>query len=178
MPHNDQAVRQLGILNKLEASRQGLTLNQLAEAIDPAATRHPRTLRRDLAAIEAVGWPLVTERVDGQVRWKLLERFRTILALRLSPSELMALTVSRRLGQRSRLASQLAAQTFTTWADADDPLSGGQSRTGRMGTELRQRHEGYTAGFITYSSQAGSQEDSGIAVTSDVTVIEYHEPSR
>jgi len=97
MPRNDQAIRQLVILNKLEASRHGLTLDQLAEAIDPAATRHPRTLRRDLAAIEAVGWPLVTERVEGQVRWKLLEGFRNIPALRLSPSELMALTVSRRL---------------------------------------------------------------------------------
>ena len=97
MPRNDQAIRQLVILNKLEASRHGLTLDQLAEAIDPAATRHPRTLRRDLAAIEAVGWPLVTERVEGQVRWKLLEGFRNIPALRLSPSELMALTVSRSL---------------------------------------------------------------------------------
>lgn len=97
MPRNDQAVRQLLILTKLEASRHGLTLGQLNQAIDHAATRHPRTLRRDLAAIEAVGWPLVTERVDGQVRWKLLEGFRNIPALRLSPTELMALTVSRRL---------------------------------------------------------------------------------
>jgi predicted DNA-binding transcriptional regulator YafY len=97
MPRNDQAVRQLVILHKLEASRHGLTLNQLAEAIDPAATRHPRTLRRDLAAIEALGCPLVTERFDGQVRWKLLEGSRNIPALRLSPTELMALTVSRRL---------------------------------------------------------------------------------
>ena len=97
MPRNDQAIRQLVILNKLEASRHGLTLDQLAEAIDPAATRHPRTLRRDLAAIESAGWPVLTERFDGQVRWKLLEGSRNIPALRLSPSELMALTVSRRL---------------------------------------------------------------------------------
>lgn len=69
MPRNDQAIRQLVILNKLEASRHGLTLDQLAEAIDPAATRHPRTLRRDLAAIESAGWPVLTERFDGQVRW-------------------------------------------------------------------------------------------------------------
>jgi predicted DNA-binding transcriptional regulator YafY len=97
MPRNGQAIRQLVILNKLEASRHGLTLDQLAEAIDPAATRHPRTLRRDLAAIESAGWPVLTERFDGQVRWKLLEGSRNIPALRLSPSELMALTVSRRL---------------------------------------------------------------------------------
>lgn len=97
MPRNDQAVRQLVILHKLEASRQGLTLEQLTRALDPGSTRHSRTLRRDLAAIEAIGWPLVTERVDGQVRWKLLEGFRHVPALRLSPTELMALTVSRRL---------------------------------------------------------------------------------
>jgi predicted DNA-binding transcriptional regulator YafY len=97
MPRNDQAIRQLVILNKLEASRHGLTLGQLAEAIDPAATRHPRTLRRDLAAIESAGWPVLTERFDGQVRWKLLEGSRNIPALRLSPSELMAQAVSRRL---------------------------------------------------------------------------------
>jgi predicted DNA-binding transcriptional regulator YafY len=97
MPRNDQAIRQLVILNKLEASRHGLTLDQLAEAIDPASTRHPRTLRRDLAAIESAGWPVLTERFDGQVPWKLLEGSRNIPALRLSPSELMALTVSRRL---------------------------------------------------------------------------------
>ena len=97
MPRNDQAVRQLVILHKLEASRQGLTLEQLTLALDPGSTRHPRTLRRDLAAIEALGCPLVTERVDGQVRWKLLEGFRNIPALRFSPTELMALTVSRRL---------------------------------------------------------------------------------
>ncbi|MCX5724143.1 MAG: WYL domain-containing protein [Nitrospirae bacterium] len=97
MPRNDQSVRQLMILHKLEASRQGLTLEQLTRALDPGSTRHPRTLRRDLAAIEAIGWPLVTERLDGQVRWKLLEGFRNVPALRLSPTELMALTVSRRL---------------------------------------------------------------------------------
>ena len=39
----------------------------------------------------------MTERVEGQVRWKLLEGFRNIPALCLSPTELMALTVSRRL---------------------------------------------------------------------------------
>jgi predicted DNA-binding transcriptional regulator YafY len=97
MPRNDQAIRQLVILNKLEASRHGLTLGQLAEAIDPAAAPHPRTLRRDLAAIESAGWPVLTERFDGQVRWKLLEGSRNIPALRLSPSELMAQAVSRRL---------------------------------------------------------------------------------
>lgn len=97
MPRNEQAVRQLVILRKLESSRQGLTLDQLAEGLDPSAARHLRTVRRDLEAIESAGFPLLTERVDGRVRWKLLDGARGAPALRLSPTELMALTISRRL---------------------------------------------------------------------------------
>lgn len=97
MPRNDQAVRQLIVLHKLELSRHGLTLEQLAEGLDPSAVRHPRTLRRDLDAIESAGYPLLTERIDGRTRWKLLDGARSAPALRLSPTELMALTLSRRL---------------------------------------------------------------------------------
>lgn len=97
MPRNDQAVRQLIVLHKLELSRYGLTLEQLAEGLDPSAVRHPRTLRRDLDAIESAGYPLLTERIDGRTRWKLLDGARHAPALRFSPTELMALTLSRRL---------------------------------------------------------------------------------
>lgn len=97
MPRNDQVVRQLIVLKKLELSRQGLTLDQLAEGLDSSAARHPRTLRRDLDAIESAGYPLLTERIDGRTRWKPLDGVRHAPALRLSPTELMALTLSRRL---------------------------------------------------------------------------------
>lgn len=85
------------VLKRLESSRHGLTLEQLSEGLDPMATRHPRTLRRDLDAIESAGYPLLTERIDGHTRWKLLDGIINAPALRLSPTELMALTVSRRL---------------------------------------------------------------------------------
>ena len=97
MPRNDQAVRQHIVLMKLGSSRYGLTLEQLAEGLDPSLTRHPRTLRRDLDAIESAGWPLLTERIGGCTRWKLLDCVRNAPALRLSPTELMALALSRRL---------------------------------------------------------------------------------
>ena len=97
MPRNDQAIRLLVVLKQLEASRQGVTLEQLAESLAPGSTRHPRTLRRDLAALEEAGYPLVTERVNGHTVWRLLEGFRNVPGLRFSPSELMALTFSRRL---------------------------------------------------------------------------------
>ena len=96
MARNDQAVRLLVVLKQLEASRQGLTLEQLAESLAPGSTRHPRTLRRDLAALEEAGYPLVTERINGHTCWRLMEGFRNVPGLRFSPSELMALTFSRR----------------------------------------------------------------------------------
>jgi predicted DNA-binding transcriptional regulator YafY len=97
MPRNEQAVRLLVVLKQLESSRQGLTLEQLAESLATGSTRHPRTLRRDLAALEEAGYPLVTERINGHTIWRLMEGFHTVPGLRFSPSELMALTFSRRL---------------------------------------------------------------------------------
>jgi predicted DNA-binding transcriptional regulator YafY len=85
------------LLLRLETARHGLTLQQLADDLPPDLLRHPRTMRRDLQALESLNIPLVTERVNGEVRWRLLEGFRNVPALRLSPTELMSLTFSRQL---------------------------------------------------------------------------------
>ncbi|MBJ6915532.1 hypothetical protein JG636_19120, partial [Vibrio cholerae] len=50
---------------------------------------------RDLDALEAAGFPLISERIDGSVRWRLMDGFRHVPALSLSPTELMALVMSR-----------------------------------------------------------------------------------
>ena len=97
MPRNDQVTRQWHLLQRLSAARGGLTLAQLVDAIPDDLTRHPRTVRRDLAALEASYFPLLTERVDGEVRWRLLDGFREVPSLRLSPTELMALAFTRQL---------------------------------------------------------------------------------
>lgn len=98
MPRNDQPTRQLFLLTKLEAARQGLTLEQLADCLPPELPRNLRTIRRDLEALEStLKVPLVTERRDGQVRWRMMDGFRNVPALRLSPTELMALIFSRHL---------------------------------------------------------------------------------
>lgn len=96
MPRNDQFIRQWLIVQRLEAARPGLTLDELIEALPPEYPKHPRTLRRDLEALETAGVPLLNERVDGRVRWRLMDGFRH-LPLTLSPTELMALLVGRRL---------------------------------------------------------------------------------
>jgi predicted DNA-binding transcriptional regulator YafY len=97
MPRNDQVTRQWHILQRLDTSRRGLTLDELLEALPSEYPKHPRTLRRDLYALESAGFPLVSERVDGRVRWRLMDGFRHIPALTFSPTELMALLMSRHL---------------------------------------------------------------------------------
>lgn len=96
MPRNDQVSRQWSLLRKLESPR-GATLQELVESLPEDFPKNSRTIRRDLEALEAVGFPLVTDQVDGQTRWKLMEGFRDIPALGFSATELMALIFSRKL---------------------------------------------------------------------------------
>lgn len=96
MPRNDQVTRQWHLLRRLEGS-SGLSLKQLVESIPDDYPKNARTVRRDLEALEAAGFPIITERRDGQTRWRLIEGFRNIPALGFSPTELMALTLSRKL---------------------------------------------------------------------------------
>lgn len=88
MSRNDQVT--------LESGR-GMTLQELANSLPDDYPKHLRTLRRDLEALEAAGFPLVTDRAAGETRWKLIEGYRRIPALTLSATELMALTFSRDL---------------------------------------------------------------------------------
>ena len=98
MPRNDQVIRQWHLIWLLESSR-GLTLDEIAKQLPPDYPRHGRTVRRDLEALEAAGVPLINERIDGRVRWRLMEGFRKLSALSFSPTELMALVISRSLLQ-------------------------------------------------------------------------------
>jgi predicted DNA-binding transcriptional regulator YafY len=74
-----------------------LTLHALLETLPDDFPNHPRTIRRDLEALEVAGFPILSERIDGQVRWRLMDGFRNVPALAFSPTELMALVMSRAL---------------------------------------------------------------------------------
>jgi len=96
MPRNDQITRQWLLLRLLESSH-GVTLDDIAGRLPADYSRHSRTVRRDLEALEAAGFPILNERVDGRVRWRMTDGFRQVPALGFSPTELMALVMSRSL---------------------------------------------------------------------------------
>jgi predicted DNA-binding transcriptional regulator YafY len=95
MSRNDQVTRQWLLLQKLESPR-GTTLEELAASLPEDWECHPRTIRRDLEALE-VRFPLIVERVRGQTRWRLMDGYRHLPPLVFSPTELMALVFSRDL---------------------------------------------------------------------------------
>src|SRR5712692_2030579 len=95
MSRNDQVTRQWLPLKKMESAR-GVTLQELADSLPEDLSRHPRTIRRDLEALE-VRFPLVTEQGAGQTRWRLMDGYHQVPPLVLSPTELMALVFSRDL---------------------------------------------------------------------------------
>jgi len=96
VPRNDQITRQWHLLRLLESSH-GATLDELQSRLPADYARHARTVRRDLEALEAAGFPLINERIEGTVRWRLMEGARHAPAVAFSPTELMALVMSRAL---------------------------------------------------------------------------------
>jgi predicted DNA-binding transcriptional regulator YafY len=105
MPRNDQITRQWHLLRLLEGS-QGRSLQNLVESVPDDYPKNTRTVRRDLEALEAVGFPLVVEKHNGQTRWRLMEGFRDIPALGFSATELMA---GERRSQESAWFTPLSA---------------------------------------------------------------------
>lgn len=95
MARSDQIIRQWYMLRKIE-SPHGATLPELMNAVPEDYSRHPRTLRRDLEVLELL-FPIYTDHIDGQTRWRFTDGYRNLPALSFSPSELMALIFSRDL---------------------------------------------------------------------------------
>jgi len=93
MARGDQLARQWIIFQKLATSRYGKTVNDLAADLDC----HPRTVYRDLDALQAGGFPIYNERVNGTAFWALMESARQPVPIPFSLPELIALFFSRDL---------------------------------------------------------------------------------
>src|SRR6476659_2009526 len=90
---NAEVIRQWSILRDLEASRR-LTIDDLAARTGVTT----RTIRRDLEALQAAGFPLFDETHEGKKYWTLEQRaFRRLDDTGFTLGELSALYFSRTL---------------------------------------------------------------------------------
>jgi predicted DNA-binding transcriptional regulator YafY len=91
MARGDQLARQWKIFQTLVTSRHGKSVADLAKDFDC----HKRTVYRDLEALEAAGFPLYTESVNGRNLWLLMDSARNPMPVPFSLPELMALYFGR-----------------------------------------------------------------------------------
>jgi len=93
VPRNAEVIRQWSILRDLESARR-LTIDELAERTGVST----RTIRRDLEALQASGFPLYDDTHDGKRYWMLEQRpFRRLDETGFTLAELSALYFSRTL---------------------------------------------------------------------------------
>jgi len=94
MPRGDQLTRQWMLLQLIDRA-SGVTVAGAAETLGCAV----RTIWRDLRVLQEAGFPIYDQK-DGDGRrglWKVTERFRTSLPVKLTLAELAALLMSRDL---------------------------------------------------------------------------------
>jgi predicted DNA-binding transcriptional regulator YafY len=89
----DQLARQWRIIRAIEAGSQGLTVAEIADLEDCG----PRTIYRDLEALQEAGFPLYTEKVNGTTRWAFIDTYKFKIPPPFTLSELMSLYVYRDL---------------------------------------------------------------------------------
>ena len=93
MPRNAEVIRQWTILRELESARR-LTIDEMAAKTGVTT----RTIRRDLEALQFVGFPLYDEVYDGKKYWLLEQKaFKRLDATGFTFAELSALYFSRTL---------------------------------------------------------------------------------
>ena len=100
MARNEQLIRQHRILQILERYRFGVPLDELRDMIVEElglTSLHTRSIRRDLAALQAAGIDVDSEETERGRVWKLGARFRGTHTITASASEMMALSLGRDL---------------------------------------------------------------------------------
>ena len=91
MARGDQLGRQWKIIQTLLSSVKGKSAPEIAEELGC----HPRTVYRDLEALQIAGFPLYTKRDSHKSIWSLLDTAKRHIPIPLSLTELMALYFSR-----------------------------------------------------------------------------------
>ncbi|MBN1105477.1 MAG: transcriptional regulator [Deltaproteobacteria bacterium] len=87
MARGDQLGRQWKIIQTLITAGTGKSAAELASELDI----HPRTVYRDLVALQTAGFPIYTERTGSKSLWSLLDTVKHHIPVPFSLPELMAL---------------------------------------------------------------------------------------
>ncbi len=93
MARGDQLARQWRIIQTLVTSKYGKTVADLVRE----ENCHPRTIYRDLEALQEAGFPIYSDRVDGKGVWSVVDEYKHLLPVPFTLPELMALYFSRDL---------------------------------------------------------------------------------
>jgi len=91
MARGEQMGRQWKIIQTLLAARRGKSVSELSAELEC----HPRSVYRDLEALQLAGFPILTERVQGKNLWSLMDAVKRQVPIPLNLTELMALYFSR-----------------------------------------------------------------------------------
>lgn len=100
MARNEQLIRQHKLLQLLEVSRFGRTLEELRGdlVLDLGLTTlHERTVRRDVEALQAAGFAIQTETVQRGKVYRLGNNQAAVHEIGISASEMIALAIGREL---------------------------------------------------------------------------------
>jgi len=100
MARNEQLIRQHKLLQVLERSRFGKTLEEIRDDLVEElglTSLHTRSVRRDIEALQAAGFHLDSEQLDRGRVWKLGTKSRTPYEITVSATELLALSLGRDL---------------------------------------------------------------------------------
>ena len=100
MARNEQLIRQHKLLQILERYRFGRTLSEIRDELVEElglSSLHTRSVRRDVEALQAAGFDVVSSETDRGRVWKLGPRFKGAHKIAASATELMALSLGRDL---------------------------------------------------------------------------------
>jgi predicted DNA-binding transcriptional regulator YafY len=100
MPRNEQLIRQHKLLQLLERTRVGLTVENLRDEMSQElglTSLHIKTVKRDLAALLAAGFDIEGQQLKRGKAWRLGPRTRQAYRVQASATELIALSLGRDL---------------------------------------------------------------------------------
>lgn len=100
MARNEQLIRQHKILQVLERSRFGRTLEEIREDLVEElglSSLHQRSVRRDLDALQSAGLDIQSEQLSRGRVWKLGPQIKQVHRISASATELIALSLGRDL---------------------------------------------------------------------------------